>query len=112
VCLHLKFTTYSNTGCTGPFYKTSGWGHTTVCTKLAISKRALFDLLDADDDGTIRNTGSHSDEAVLGVRLGYMRWYNCGVGSCHSTIIQDATRSVMPFLRQAVTILMKAYGVT
>lgn len=81
LCVYISnSTTYSNTGCTGPFYKTSGWGHTTVCTKLAISKRALFDLLDADDDGTIRNTGSHSDEAVLGVRLGYMRWYNCGVG--------------------------------
>jgi type IV pilus assembly protein PilY1 len=63
---------YGDAACVGPFYRTSGTGHTTDCSRLAISKRAIFDVLDDNDDNTI--TGS--DEQVLNIRVGYMRFYN------------------------------------
>jgi hypothetical protein len=52
---------------------TSG-GCTKNCSRLAIAKRSVFNILDDNNDNTI-NT---SDETSLGVRLGYMRFYNCG----------------------------------
>ncbi len=45
----------------------------TNCSRLAIAKRSLFDLLDDNDDNTINS----SDEGSLGVRIGYMRFYDC-----------------------------------
>lgn len=61
--------------CAGPtFYSSSGSGHTTDCSKLSIAKRSIFDLLDDNNNGTIDS----QDEASLGVRVGYMRYYNCG----------------------------------
>ncbi len=66
---------YSNSTCTGPFYiNNSHSGYTTDCSRLAIAKRSIFSLLDDNDDSTI-NT---DDEANLGIRLGYMRFYDCG----------------------------------
>ncbi len=65
---------YGDSSCTGPFYKTSGVGHDTNCSKLAIGKRSLFDLLDDTNDGLI----TVADETSLGIRLGYMRFYDCG----------------------------------
>ncbi|MHB9097955.1 MAG: pilus assembly protein [Syntrophales bacterium] len=68
---------WGNTSCSGTssdFYHESGTGHTTNCSRLAIAKRALFDILDDNDDNTINGT----DETSLGVRIGYMRFYNCG----------------------------------
>lgn len=64
---------YGNSSCSGTFYSSSGTGHTTNCSRLNISKRAIFDLLDDDDNNTINS----SDETSLGVRIGYMRFYNC-----------------------------------
>jgi hypothetical protein len=52
---------------------TSG-GCTKDCSRLAIAKRSVFNILDDNNDGTINST----DETSLGVRLGYMRFYNCG----------------------------------
>jgi len=64
---------YSDATCSGPFYRSSGTGHTTDCSRLAIAKRAIFDILDENDDNTI-NT---ADEQNLSIRFGYMRFYNC-----------------------------------
>ena len=64
---------YSNASCSGPFYKSSGSGNSTDCSRLAIAKRALFDILDDNDSNTITS----KDEKSLGVRFGYMRFYDC-----------------------------------
>lgn len=64
--------TWGNASCSGTFYSSSGTGHTTKCSRLDIAKRAIFDILDDNGDLTINGT----DETNLGVRIGYMRWYN------------------------------------
>lgn len=65
---------YGNAECTGPFYYYSGSGHTTNCSRLEIAKRAIFAILDDNQSGKINN----QDESSLGIRFGYMRFYNCG----------------------------------
>ena len=45
----------------------------TDCSKLAIAQRSLFNILDDDNSGTIDNL----DATSLGVRIGYMRYFNC-----------------------------------
>ena len=64
---------WGNSSCSGTFYSSSDTGHDTRCSRLAIAKRAIFDILDDNDDNTINGT----DETSLGVRIGYMRYYNC-----------------------------------
>ena len=65
-------TQYSTTAtCDGPFYASSS-GRTN-CSKIAIAKRALFDLMDANNDGTINAT----DQNSLNMRFGLMHYYNC-----------------------------------
>lgn len=64
---------YGNASCSGPFYKSSRTGYSTDCSRLAIAKRALFDILDDNDSNTITS----QDEKSLGVRFGYMRFYDC-----------------------------------
>ena len=64
--------TWGNSACNGTFYSSSGTGHTTKCSRLDIAKRAIFDILDDNGNGTINST----DETSLGVRIGYMRYYN------------------------------------
>ncbi len=64
---------YSDATCAGPYYRTSDTGHTTNCSRLAIAKRAIFDMLDDNNDGTINS----SDEQTLNIRFGYMRFYDC-----------------------------------
>lgn len=63
---------WGNTSCSGTFYSKSGTGHSTNCSRLAIAKRAIFSILDDNGDNTINS----SDETSLGVRIGYMRFYN------------------------------------
>ena len=58
--------------CLGPFYRSSGTGHTIDCSRLAIAKRAIFDILDDNNDGSV----GEQDEIGLNVRLGYMRFYS------------------------------------
>ena len=66
--------------CNGPFYKTTGTklidginvDFNTNCSKLAISKRAVFTFLDVDPNGTI----NLADEDALKMRMGYMRFYD------------------------------------
>ena len=72
---------YGDSTCNGPYYGSSGTGHTTNCSKLAIAKRGIFSFLDVDDgsaqghpDGII----NASDQSYLNIRMGYMRFYNCG----------------------------------
>jgi hypothetical protein len=68
---------YGDSNCNGPFYRTSGAGHTNNCSRLAIAKRAIFDLLDDTNNGVI----NVQDETSLAVRFGYMRFYGCGKDS-------------------------------
>ena len=63
----------ASSSCSDPFYRTSGTGHTVDCSRLAIAKRAMFDVLDDNDSNTVSN----ADESSLGIRFGYMRFYNC-----------------------------------
>ena len=43
------------------------------CSRLAIAKRAIFDVLDDNNSNTITS----ADETSLGIRIGYMRYYDC-----------------------------------
>ena len=61
---------YGDASCAGPFYFNSGTGHTTNCRRIMIARRAIFDILDYNDDNTI----NLSDETSLNVRVGYMRF--------------------------------------
>lgn len=63
----------SSLQCSGPYYTSSGTGHTTNCSKIQIAHRALFALLDADSSNTIDS----ADMTTLGMRLAFMRYYNC-----------------------------------
>src|SRR5574340_537749 len=67
---------WGNASCSGTFgsYDASNPNRSTDCSRLAIAKRAIFDILDDNDNGTIDS----QDEGSLGVRVGYMRFYNCG----------------------------------
>lgn len=69
-----KSVIWSTSSCEGPFYSSSGTGHTTNCSKKQIAKRSLFTLLDADGDNSITS----ADNTSLNMRLGFMRYYNCG----------------------------------
>jgi len=60
--------------CDGPFYSSSNSGARSDCSKLAIAKRSLYQLMDANDSDDITAT----DITSLGIRLGLMRYYNCG----------------------------------
>ncbi len=61
---------YGDTSCSGPFYKTSRSGYSTDCSRIGISKRSIFDLLDDNNDNAINS----QDETSLGIRLGFMRF--------------------------------------
>lgn len=61
---------WSNAACSGPFYFSSTTGYTTDCRRVMIARRALFDILDDNGNGTINS----ADEGSLGVRVGYMRF--------------------------------------
>jgi len=65
---------YGNSSCSGSFYSYSTAGYTTDCSRLAIAKRSIFKILDDTGNGTVDS----QDEGSLGVRMGYMRFYNCG----------------------------------
>jgi len=74
---------YGDSSCseTTGFYTTSGGTHTTDCSKVAMAKRAVFSLLDADDctgSGTPDGIINSCDQNYLKIRMGYMRYYNAG----------------------------------
>ena len=60
----------TDTACAGPFYSTSDGGTRINCSRVAIARRALFSVMDANNDGKIDS----GDESVLNVRIGYMRF--------------------------------------
>lgn len=63
---------YGNSSCSGTFYSSPTTGYTTNCSRLAIAKRAIFGILDDNGDNSL----TAADETSLGVRIGYMRFYN------------------------------------
>ena len=68
---------WSNSTCSGPFYRYNSTGDAnsqTNCSRLAIAKRAIKNILDENSDGTV----TASDQDTLLFRIGYMRFYNCG----------------------------------
>jgi hypothetical protein len=77
---YVTFPVYSTETCTEPYYKTSSGTHTYNCTKIQIAKRAMFDLLDDDNNGVINSM----DMTSLGVRIGYMRFW--GVSSDETSL--------------------------
>ena len=82
---------YGNSSCSGTtFYNSSSGTHTTNCTRLAIAKRAIFDILDDNGDGTINST----DETSLGVRMGYMRFKGCDTGGDYSSGNNKYTKAI------------------
>ena len=80
---------YGDTACAGPFYSSSGTGHITNCSKIQIAKRSIFQLMDNNGDGTVNST----DVTGLGVRLGFMTYYNCQNASSGSTYSYPAGSS-------------------
>ena len=72
---------YGNATCSGPFYRTSstisGVDYKTDCSRIAIAKKAIFNVLDDDNNSNI-NT---ADEDGLGLRFGFMRFTNCSSSS-------------------------------
>jgi len=90
--------TWGDSACLGPFYQSSGTGHTTNCSssKLTLAKKAVFNFLDADN-GT--NTGTpdgiinSNDQAYLKIRMGYMRYYNCGSSSTEAKTYPETDTS-------------------
>ncbi|MDI9570800.1 MAG: PilC/PilY family type IV pilus protein [Pseudomonadota bacterium] len=60
--------------CSSGYCSSSKSGCSTNCSRIAIAKRAIFSLLDDDNDGSITS----ADISSLGIRLGFMRYYNCG----------------------------------
>ena len=69
---------WGNQACSGPFYTSartiSGVDYTTDCSRVEIAKRAVKSVLDADNSGTV----TASDYDTLNMRMGYMRFYDCG----------------------------------
>ena len=69
----------TTTACSTPITTTScdvacsSGACSTKCSRLDIAKRSIFNILDDNGDGSITT----ADEGSLGVRLGYMRFYNC-----------------------------------
>ena len=74
---------YGDSTCsdTTGFYKTSSGTHTTDCSRVAIAKRAIKNVLDDDNNGTV-NT---DDETSLGLRFGFMRFTDCNSSSGDGT---------------------------
>jgi hypothetical protein len=69
---------YVGGSCSGGFCQTNAQTDCNVdCSKLAIAKRSIFNFLDDNNDGQI----TIADKTSLGVRMGYMRWYNCSSSS-------------------------------
>ena len=68
---------YGDATCSGPFYRTQrtidGVEYRTDCSRIGIAKRAIFNVLDDDNNGTV-NT---DDETSLGLRFGFMRFTDC-----------------------------------
>ncbi len=72
---------WGDASCAGPFNSDQGGIYTTDCSKLAIAKRAIFNILNDKNSGTSLNVINSEDDSSLNVRMGYMRFYGCGGGN-------------------------------
>lgn len=78
------------TTCSGGFCRSAALTNCNVdCSKLAIAKRVVFNVLDETNDSTINS----DDATALGVRFGYMRFINCSSSSLESTRAYGSTSS-------------------
>jgi hypothetical protein len=69
---------YSDSSCSvGPFYRSPISGYTTDCSRLAIAKRAVKSMLDANNDGVVDD----NDYNLLQVRFGYMTFFQTDTGN-------------------------------
>ena len=72
---------YGNSACSGTtFYSSSRSGYTTVCSRLEIAKKVIFNVMDDTSNNTINN----ADMSSMNVRFGYMRYRNCSNSSDES----------------------------
>ncbi|MGA2525200.1 MAG: PilC/PilY family type IV pilus protein [Smithellaceae bacterium] len=62
-----------STNCSGGFCQNSQTNCNVNCSKVAIAQRALFNILDDNNNGTIDS----NDSTSLNIRIGFMRYYNC-----------------------------------
>lgn len=68
-------TNCSGTNCLNGYCNVSKAGCNVNCSRLAIAKRAIFNVLDDNNDNQIKSTGTNQDDVNLNVRIGYMRFY-------------------------------------
>src|SRR5512135_1188209 len=47
---------WGDAACAGPFYPSSGAGHTTDCSRVEIAKRTIFGVFDDNQDGVINSS--------------------------------------------------------
>ncbi len=69
-------TNCSGGGCSGGYCNASKTGCNVNCSRVAIAKRAIFNMLDDNNDNIIRSAGTNKDDVSLNIRIGYMRFYN------------------------------------
>jgi hypothetical protein len=112
-------TIYGDTACAGPFYHSSGTGHTAICTqsKLGMAKRAVFKLLDVDNgsgSGTPDGIIDSKDSDYLKIRMGYMRYYDCSSNDpVNSTSYNSGCNTLIdPFNTPYSTIYCKSTSCT
>ena len=84
---------YSDSTCAGPYYFSPQGIYNTDCSKLALAKKGIFQMLDANGNGTVdANPASPTgaigpDQTALGVRIGYMNFYNSYCNTCGITLV-------------------------
>jgi Tfp pilus tip-associated adhesin PilY1 len=85
---------WGDSTCAGPtYYSSSGAGHNVNCSRLAIAKRALANILDDDSNNAIDS----QDVKSLNIRIGFARFYNGtyqtvrGIGTSYAQIFCGAT---------------------
>ena len=72
---------YGDATCSGPFYRSSRINYTTDCSRVAIAKRAILNVLDDDNNGTVTT----DDETSLGLRFGFIRFTDCSSSGSDGT---------------------------
>ena len=91
--MYYGFPHYSNSTCSGPYYIYPQGGYTTDCSKLAIAKNGIFQILDANKNGIVdSNPASPAgaigpDQTALGVRIGYMNFYYSYCDTCGISLV-------------------------
>ena len=70
---------WSDSTCSPPFYRTSGPGHEVRCRKIDIAKYALFSILNNSNTDAL-NQVNDADVTSLGVRIGLMKFTGCDSG--------------------------------